>query len=258
MITADGWIEHPRVIKLPGRKPVFDGKSGFNPGRNGMKGLVFHSAEGWAQTMLDPKSQWGYYNAEFPYHFSNLLDGRLYQHYSMTLRCWHGSAFNQDYNGIEHEGVSKEAGKGPLLNDMQIDNDRFLISECEAAGLWTARRPAKVGDLTASLYEHKETVWFGGTSTSCPNNRIPWDKILQPAQEDDMANLTPDGAFKIVVENNCIVFYSQNIPVFKIGDDAGPYAGRIAKNFGGQWVFLRNPGDADGKAEAYWSNEPGD
>lgn len=36
------------------------------------------------------------------------------------------------------------------------------------------------------LAEHKETVWFGGSSTSCPNNRIPWDKILAP-QEADMS-----------------------------------------------------------------------
>lgn len=43
------------------------------------------------------------------------------------------------------------------------------------------------------LAEHKETVWFGGTSTSCPNNRIPWDKILggpavTPEEELELAD----------------------------------------------------------------------
>lgn len=182
-MIVDGWLD--KAIKLPGRVPVFDGKSGFNPGTNGVRGLIFHSAEGWATTMLDARSQWGYYSAEFPWHFSNLLDGRLFQHYPLTLRCWHGSAFNQDYCGIEHEGVSPHPGKGPLLNAAQIENDRLIIAEVSAWKGWRPKRPLYVTDLTATLYEHKETVWFGGTSTSCPNNRIPWDLILQPAQEDD-------------------------------------------------------------------------
>lgn len=169
------------AIKMPGR-PVTVG-AGFNAGYNPVSGIVFHSAEGWTQTLLSPTSQWGYYSAEYPWHFSNLLDGRLIQHYPLTVRCWHGSAFNDSYVGIEHEGVSPEAGKGPLLNDAQIANDRLIIAEVSAWKGWKPKRPVYSGDKTATLYEHKETVWFGGTSTSCPNNRIPWDKILAP-QED--------------------------------------------------------------------------
>lgn len=182
MITADGWLD--KAIRLQGRAPVFDGKSGFNAGVNGVRGIVFHSAEGWAETLLSRTSQWGYYSAEFPWHFSNLLDGRLFQHYPLTLRCWHGSAFNDNYAGIEHEGVSRTPGNGPVLNPLQIRNDQVVIAEISAWKGWTPRRPERAGDKTATLYEHKETVWFGGTSTSCPNNRIPWDLILQG--EDDM------------------------------------------------------------------------
>lgn len=182
MITADGWCDW--AIRVEGRKPI---GNGFNPGVNPVKGLVFHSAEGWAQTLLSPSSQWGYYSAQYPWHFSNLLDGRMVQHYSLNVRCWHGTAFNDSYGGIEHEGVSPEPGKGPLLNEAQIANDRRLIADVSAWKGWEPRRPAALGDKTASLYEHKETIWFGGTSTSCPNNRIPWDKILAGLQEDDMS-----------------------------------------------------------------------
>lgn len=188
-MIVDGWLD--KAIKMPGR-PISVG-AGFNSGVNAVKGLVFHSAEGFAGTLLDPRSQWGYYSAEFPWHFSNLLDGRLIQHYPMTARCWHGSAFNQDYVGIEHEGRSPEPGKGPLLNAAQIENDRILIAEVSAWKGWEPKRPAFVGDKTATLYEHKETVWFGGTSTSCPNNRIPWERILggpavTPEEELELAD----------------------------------------------------------------------
>lgn len=182
MITEDGWLSS--AIRMPGR-PITVG-AGFNAGYNPVSGIVFHSAEGWATTLLSQTSQWGYYSAEFPWHLSNLLDGRLIQHYPLTVRCWHGSAFNDSFVGIEHEGVSPEAGKGPLLNDAQIANDRLVIAEVSAWKRWQPKRPAFAGDRTATLYEHKETAWFGGTSTSCPNNRIPWDKILAPAQEDPL------------------------------------------------------------------------
>lgn len=202
MISADGWLD--KAIRMEGR-PITVG-AGFNAGYNPAKGIVFHSAEGWAQTLLSPTSQWGYYSAEFPWHFSNLLDGRLVQHYSLNVRCWHGSAFNDSYVGIEHEGVSPEAGKGPLINDAQIANDRLIIAEVSVWKGWAPKRPVYSGDKTATLYEHKETVWFGGTSTSCPNNRIPWDRILAPAEEgpdmsqQDIEELADRRAAALVVD----------------------------------------------------------
>lgn len=200
MISADGWLSS--AIRLEGRRPVFDGKSGFNSGTNPVKGIVFHSAEGWATTLLDPKSQWGYYSAQYPWHFSNLLDGRLFQHYPLTLRCWHGSAFNDNYVGVEDEGVSKAPGDGPPLNAGQIANAQMIIAEVSAWKGWQPKRPAFAGDKTATLYEHKETVWFGGTSTSCPNNRIPWDKILggSPVTPEEELELADRRAAALVVK----------------------------------------------------------
>lgn len=93
----------------------------------------------------------------------------------------------------------------------------------------------------------------------CPGTGWPREKLYKDLRGGDLANLNGDGSMRIVEENGCMVFYIQNIPVFRIGDaQGGPYVGQLAKNFGGQFIFLRNPGDADGKAEAYWSPEPGD
>src|SRR3990167_4583682 len=193
-VDSQGWLSW--AIKMPGR---YASGKGFNAGTNAVKGLVFHSAEGWAATLLSNTSQWGYYNAEYPWHLSNLLDGRLVQHFPFTARCWHGSAFNNDYVGMEHEGVTPTdanghaLGPGPVLNAGQIANAQRVIADLGAWKGWTPRRPNAVGDLTATLYEHRETVWFGGTSTGCPNGRIPWDLIL--ATEGDMPEEHYPGEF---------------------------------------------------------------
>lgn len=183
MITDDGWLDW--AIKMPGRPAI---GPGFNGGVNGVRGLVFHSAEGFAATMLSPTSQWGYYRADYPWHLSNLLDGRLIQHQPFHVRCWHGSAFNNEYVGMEHEGLTPEGSTiGPVLNELQVANAVRVARDLGEWKGWEPRRPTSTADKTATLYEHNETVRFGGTPTQCPSHRIPWDQILAGLkQEDDM------------------------------------------------------------------------
>lgn len=209
---------------MPGRLPS---GPGFNAGINGVRGLVFHSAEGFAATMLSKTSQWGYYSAEYPWHLSNLLDGRLIQHHSFNVRCWHGSAFNDEYVGMEHEGLTPQgATVGPVLNAAQIANDvRVSKSLSEWKG-WVPRRPTSASDKAATLYEHNETVRFGGTSTQCPSKRIPWEVIMAeltgPAPRVWLYGNEVAGA-EIIGKQ--IFYYHNGIVIDAVGDFEGALPG---------------------------------
>lgn len=259
-VTPDGWLTWAE--RMPGRprtNTLGEPMPGFNAGINGVHGIVFHSAEGYAETLLSKTSQWGYYSAQYPWHLSNLLDGRLIQHYPFTARCWHGSAFNDNYVGMENEGYTPKGQTfGPLLNAGQIANARRVIASLSEWKGWTPRRPTSPSDKTASLYEHTEVVRFGGTGTQCPSKRIPWEAILQPAQENEMANLNADGSQRIVSEGNFIVTYNGNVAVQRVGSTDGRFPGRMSKNFGGKWLWFRTL-DANAQLVApYWSEDEGD
>lgn len=252
-VTPDGWLTWAE--RMPGRPAT---GPGFNTGVNGVRGIVFHSAEGFAATLLSPTSQWGYYNAQYPWHLSNLLDGRLIQHHPFTVRCWHGSAFNDEYVGMEHEGRTPDGSAvGPTLNDMQIFNARRVIASVSAWKGWTPKRPTSASDKAATLYEHGETVRFGGTSTQCPSHRIPWDKIFETGG-NDMANLNGDGSQRIVSEGNFVILYNGNVPVWRWGSTDGRFQGRVAKNFGGTFMYLRTLDDKGNLVAPYFSAVEGD
>ena len=169
MITADGWIDW--AIRLePTNRHV-------NPGVNPVLGIVMHSAEGYASVLLDPSSQYGY-NGNHSWHLSNLMDGRLFQHYPLTARCWHATAANQSYVGVENEGY---APKDASLNDAQVANARRFISEIAE---WKGWQPTRTGNTAQTLWEHREVVLLGGTATACPSGRIPWDKILEDTMDE--------------------------------------------------------------------------
>lgn len=175
-VTPDGWLTWAE--RMPGRPAT---GPGFNAGVNDVRGIFFHSAEGYAETLLSKTSQWGYYNAQYPWHLSNLLNGRLIQHYPFTARCWHASAANDHYIGMEHEGRTPDGSTvGPVLNDLQVANDRRVIASVSAWKGWAPTRPTSPSDLAATLYEHTEVIRFGGSSTQCPSHRIPWPAILTP------------------------------------------------------------------------------
>jgi len=188
-ITPDGWLDW--AIRLePTNRHV-------NPGVNSVRGIVMHSAEGYASVLLDPNSQYGY-NGTHSWHLTNLMDGRLFQHYPLTARCWHATAANSSYVGVENEGY---APKEASLNDAQIATARRFIAEIAEWAQFNPRRPAYDGDTSHTLWEHNEVVLIGGSATACPSGRIPWDKILEaPVNEADELELADRRAAALVVK----------------------------------------------------------
>lgn len=177
MITADGWIDW--AIRKPG--PA----NKVNAGTNQVYGIFLHSAEGYEQGLWSQLA-----NAPVSWHLTNLFDGRLYQHYPLTARCWHATAANQSYVGMEHEGrVLVE----PTLTDAQIRTAVKVIQEIKAKYIWLARRPNSAIDTSHTLWEHKEVVRLGGSSSACPSGRIPWQTILaqlqQPPPQQEEGNM---------------------------------------------------------------------
>ena len=179
-ISSDGWIDWATRLEPTNRHT--------NPGMNPVRGIVMHSAEGYASVLLDPNSQYGY-NGNHSWHLSNLMDGRLFQHYPLTARCWHATAFNQEFVGVENEGA---APKEPSLNDAQIANARRFTAEIAEWAQFNPRRPAYDGDTSHTLKEHNEVVLLGGSATACPSGRIPWDKILEDAMSQEETNELAD------------------------------------------------------------------
>lgn len=159
MITPDGYLDW--AIRMPGPW------NKTNPGQNPAKGIFCHSAEGYADNLLNLAV-----NGPLSWHCSNLMDGRLVQHYPFTARCWHaGAGPNQSYIGMEHEGVHTVETS---LNDAQVANAIMVIDELSKWKGWVPSR----GGVEQTLWEHIEAPLIGGLPSQCPSGRIPWDKIL--------------------------------------------------------------------------------
>ena len=176
-MIVDGWFDF--AIRDPG--PA----GSVNGGRNSVRGIVPHSAEGhWATledlhdfhwsraTNPDPRKRasWG---------ATNLKDGRFVQHYSVWAQTWtSGSAYpNNNFFAFENEGVAGES-----LTQAQIDNIIRVGRDLIALQGWLPRRPRNVEDTTASLYEHNECDRWGANATACPSGRIPWNIIVPALQ----------------------------------------------------------------------------
>jgi hypothetical protein len=183
-VDAQGWLDWAI------RTPRTDGAVRVNAGVNGAIGIFFHSAEGYAATLLNLAV-----NGPLSWHLSNLTDGTLHQHYPFMARCWHATAANTSFVGMEHEG--KHDGGQPSLSDAQIDNDVRVIQDLAAWKGWTPERPMSATDKLATLYEHREVVRFGGSSTACPDGRIPWQTILERLAP--VADPTTDDQIKALV-----------------------------------------------------------
>lgn len=173
MIDRDGWFDWMIRDPAPLRKT--------NGGRNSIRGVVPHSAEGYWVTLLDLV-----HNGPVSWFASNLKDGRCFQHYSVFAQTWtSGAGFpNNNFNAWENEGVA-----GEPFTQRQTDNCVKIIRELSELGAWTPRRPLTFNDKAATLYEHKECVRWGADSTACPSGRVPWNDILIALDEgeDDMA-----------------------------------------------------------------------
>lgn len=235
-MISNGWLDWAITKAGPADK--------VNGGVNPVKGLFCHSAEGyeaglWVVLETYPVS----------WHLSNLKDGRLYQHYPFSAQCWHATAANNQYVGMEHEGKL-----GEPLTAAQKANSRRVIQDLSVYYNWAPRRPTTVTDLTATLYEHKEVVRFGGTGSACPNGRIPWDELLG----DTLANISTDGSKRIVEEGNFIVTYNNNIPVTRTGSTDGRFPGRLSKLFGTTWLWFRTLDVNGNLISPYWSPDEGD
>lgn len=190
MITADGWLDF--AIRLQPTNPS------LNVGTNPARGIFMHSAEGYAGTLLDPASPYGY-NGNHSWHLTNLKDGRLFQHYPLTARCHHATAANQSYLGVENEGRGADAQGNRLpphlyesLTERQIANAVRFIAEIADWRAWAPRRPASPTDTAHTLWEHNEVVRLGGTGSACPTGRIPWTEILRRLNEPDLEKLGED------------------------------------------------------------------
>ncbi len=163
MITANGWLswaEH-----LPGSLAKTNG--GVNTARR----IFLHSAEGYADNLLDLAV-----NGPLSWHLSNLMDGRLIQHYPFTAQCWHATAANNHSVGMENEGVYT---RETTLNEAQIVNAVRVIKDLSEWKGWTPSRPSNPSMTTYTLWEHREVPKLGGSATACPSDRIPWNEILR-------------------------------------------------------------------------------
>lgn len=176
MIDSQGWLDWAE--RMPGSMRKTNRNWQGNPYPNAANGIVLHSAEGYAGTLLDLAV-----NGPLSWHLSNLMDGRLIQHYPLTVQTWHASAANPFLIGMENEGVfSVET----TLNDDQIANAVHVISDLSAWKGWIPRRPLDNEDTQHTLWEHNEVVRVGGSATACPSGRIPWGRILYALDTDPL------------------------------------------------------------------------
>ena len=146
------------------------------------QGLVIHSMEGgWPgsrRVLFDVRPR---ADGSLPgsWHFSNLKDGRLFQHYPIDVIAWHARGGNTRYAGMECEGRA-----GEPLTELQIRNavavTRWMKRVCEWGDLSRARPEG-------NMVEHQEVGIEANYATACPSHRIPWAKIMVRAEkEDDM------------------------------------------------------------------------
>jgi hypothetical protein len=164
---------YPSAIKRPGpqQKRGYGGVT-MRPCR----GTILHDAQGWltgAFERLDnlDLDAYNHYRAG-SWHFTVERDGTIYQHYplytdgQMTV-CWHAGNLdaNERYLGIEHIGITEP------LTLAQVAADVALLTWADGICGW--ERPWKMGKGLV-LAEH----WMY-SSTTCPNGRIPWIKLIE-------------------------------------------------------------------------------
>ena len=164
-LSADGWFDW--MIRDAG--PL----SKTNGGINTVRGVVPHSAEGYwphLQTLLHSDAR------RASWAFSNLKDGRCFQHYSIYTQTWTSGAGypNNNFVAWENEGVAGEA-----LTDAQVDNIVRIIGDLSTLKGWEPSRPVNGADKNATMYEHNECVRWGAEPTACPSGRIPWERIME-------------------------------------------------------------------------------
>jgi hypothetical protein len=121
--------------------------------------------------------------------------------------------------------------------------------------LWHAAYPANREPPSFDTFKpyggwQRPAIWqyVGTTDLSGINVDL---NVREVAQAPAEGPAFPDGWIK---EGNYQVLYNRSVAVMRIGSDDGAFPGRIAKNFGGRWLFLRSADDG----RAFWSTQEGD
>lgn len=180
MITQDGWLDWAK------RDPGPADKRYSEPCTSEI--VIPHSAvgyyNGWISRLKSTeRNRDGTYTAYAAASVSGWIayDGTVTQHYPLTVACW---ASGSRHLNVKGNAFECEGGFNPVnepLTDAQVAS---LVRIIKDIGVWKGRptsywrRPTGANDLNATLYEHRETVRFGGAPTSCPSDRIPWGKVL--------------------------------------------------------------------------------
>ena len=167
MISSDGFVDW--AISRPGPpnktyKVV-----------NALEGLVCHSMEGWLRGSLGELDN---PNRSASWHFSNDLDGTLYQHYSLFQCTWASGNYEANTKFIAVESAGTYASP---LNDAQVATMMRLAGDLASFGLTLLRG--------ISLFEHNEvaTLWSPNSGpTSCPSHR--YDSFFVQLLEDEMTS----------------------------------------------------------------------
>lgn len=147
--------------------PVYPIKYGYYPistrPLSVVKYVVNHDGEGWANYL----SQGQRPGEQASWAFSNLLDGKLLQHYELECPTWTSGTMQANIEGVgvEHEGT---AALYPKFSNAQAETDVRLY---ESLKQLCPNLQAPIH--TQGIRIHREVS--PGT-TSCPNNRDRYDK----------------------------------------------------------------------------------
>jgi len=131
-------------------------------------------------------------------------------------------------------------------------------TEFSGLPLWTAAYPANKQPPDFNTFHSyggwtRPLIWqYAGSTDLCGINvDLNARELAVAAVAFGVVTSAKDGWLK---EGNFQVLYNSGAAVLRVGSTDGQSPGRISKNFGGQWVYLRN----DGQGRVFWSTEEGD
>ena len=138
MINSAGMFDWATLYPGPQEKLGYWMIPKYQPNK---QGLVYHSAEGYRDTILSlvisPTRQASWI-------CSNMKNGDLFQHYAVSATAWtNGSPdANLRFIGVESEGVV-----GEPLTEPQVANLRRIAEDCKAYFGWPGlKRPQSEED----------------------------------------------------------------------------------------------------------------
>lgn len=180
VVLADGYLDWTTKRDAPIWKQYTT--------KNVLKGVAFHSAEGWAAGS-DAEIQKTSRLASWI--FFVLIDGTVWQYYPIWASAWASGnrLANTTLMSLECEGT-----KNTPLSDAQDVSVKRLVGEWAA---FTGNKPIRApGALTNTMWEHNEVALWeipNAGPTACPSHR--YDDIFTWIQED--MDIKPDAPFEL-------------------------------------------------------------